>query len=74
MFYDTGCVTRHFDAHHLYEDPLKCNYCEVFLVHKMAFQRHASDIHRVESESFARGSQRLINHFAKTLCSFHSLY
>ncbi|KAB8259318.1 hypothetical protein BDV32DRAFT_150645 [Aspergillus pseudonomiae] len=49
MFYDAGCVTRHFDAHHLHEDPLKCNYCDVFLVHKMAFQCHASDIHRVES-------------------------
>lgn len=49
MFYDTGCVTRHFDACHLHEDSLKCNYCEVFLLHKMEFQRHASDIHRVES-------------------------
>ncbi|KAK6810763.1 hypothetical protein RU639_013526 [Aspergillus parasiticus] len=49
IFYDAGCVTRHFDAHHLREDPLKCNYCEVFLVHKMAFQCHASGIHRVES-------------------------
>lgn len=49
MFYDAGCVTRHFDAHHLHEDPLKCNYCEVFLVHKVAFQRPAPDIHRVES-------------------------
>ncbi|KAJ1704834.1 hypothetical protein NYO67_13011 [Aspergillus flavus] len=49
MFHDAGCVTRHFDTHHLHEDPLKCNYCEVLLVHKMAFQRHASDIHRVES-------------------------
>ncbi|RHZ45341.1 uncharacterized protein CDV56_102092 [Aspergillus thermomutatus] len=56
MFYDAGCVTRHFDSHHLHEDPLKCNYCEVFLLHRMAFQRHASDVHRVESrwrESFA---------------------
>ncbi|KAE8379024.1 hypothetical protein BDV26DRAFT_303912 [Aspergillus bertholletiae] len=49
MFHDAGCVTRYFDTHHLHEDPLKYNYCEVLLVHKMAFQRHASDIHRVES-------------------------
>lgn len=49
VFYDAGCVTRHFHARHLNEDPLKCNYCEVSMLHRMAFQRHASDIHRVES-------------------------
>lgn len=49
MFYDAGCVTRHFDAHHSHGDPLKRDYCEVSLVHKVAFQRHASDIHRVEN-------------------------
>lgn len=38
MFYDAGCVTRHFDAIHLNEEPLKCNWREVTLLHKMAFQ------------------------------------
>ncbi|KAH1586807.1 hypothetical protein KXX44_000412, partial [Aspergillus fumigatus] len=46
MFHDAGCVTRHFDAKHLKEEPLKCNWCEVTLLHKMAFQRHAFDVHR----------------------------
>ncbi|KAH2144417.1 hypothetical protein KXV68_005553 [Aspergillus fumigatus] len=49
MFHDAGCVTRHFDAKHLKEEPLKCNWCEVTLLHKMAFQRHAFDVHRVRS-------------------------
>ncbi|KAF4768996.1 hypothetical protein HAV15_008846 [Penicillium sp. str.  len=49
MFHDPGCVTRHFDAIHLKEKPLKCNWCEVGLLHRMAFQRHASDVHRVRS-------------------------
>ncbi len=49
MFHDAGCVTRHFDAIHLKEEPLKCNWCEVTLLHKMAFQRHAIDEHRVRS-------------------------
>jgi hypothetical protein len=49
MFHDPGCVTRHFDAIHLKEEPLKCNWCEVGLLHRMAFQRHASDVHRVRS-------------------------
>jgi len=49
MFYDAGCMKRHFDACHQHEDSLKCNYCEVFLLHKMEFQQHASDIYRVES-------------------------
>ncbi len=49
MFHDPGCVTRHFDARHLEEEPLKCNWCEVALLHKMAFQRHAKDAHRVHS-------------------------
>ncbi|KAB8227561.1 DUF3435 domain-containing protein [Aspergillus alliaceus] len=48
-FHDTGCVTRHFDAIHLNEEPLKCEWCEVVLLHKMAFQRHAHDVHRVRS-------------------------
>ncbi|KAJ5346768.1 uncharacterized protein N7506_000021 [Penicillium brevicompactum] len=49
MFHDSGCVTRHFDAIHLKEEPFKCNWCEVGLLHRMAFQRHASDVHRVRS-------------------------
>ncbi|CRL26877.1 Zinc finger, C2H2-type [Penicillium camemberti] len=49
MFHDPGCVTRHFDAIHLEEEPLKCNWCEVGLLHRMALQRHASDVHRVRS-------------------------
>ena len=49
MFHDLGCVTRHFDAIHLKEEPLKCNWCEVALLHRMAFQRHAFDVHRVRS-------------------------
>ncbi|KAJ5179439.1 hypothetical protein N7492_002649, partial [Penicillium capsulatum] len=49
MFHDPGCVTRHFDAIHLKEKPLKCNWCEVTLLHRMAFQRHAFDEHRVRS-------------------------
>ena len=49
MFHDAGCVTRHFDAIHLNEEPLKCNWCEVTLLHRMAFQRHAIDEHRVRS-------------------------
>ncbi|KAJ5680041.1 hypothetical protein N7536_011180 [Penicillium majusculum] len=44
MFHDPGCVTRHFDAIHLKEEPLKCNWCEVALLHRMAFQRHAFDV------------------------------
>lgn len=49
MFHDPGCVTRHFDAIHLKEEPLKCNWCEIALLHRMAFQRHAFDVHRVRS-------------------------
>ncbi|KAJ5202924.1 hypothetical protein N7449_005003 [Penicillium cf. viridicatum] len=49
MFHDPGCVTRHFDAIHLKEEPLKCKWCEVGLLHRMAFQRHSSDVHRVRS-------------------------
>ncbi|KAJ5962649.1 hypothetical protein N7501_007590 [Penicillium viridicatum] len=49
MFHDPGCVTRHFDAIHLKEEPLKCNWCEVALLHQMAFQRHTFDVHRVRS-------------------------
>lgn len=49
MFHDPGCVTRHFDAIHLKEEPFKCNWCEVALLHQMAFQRHAFDVHRVRS-------------------------
>ncbi|CAG8198775.1 unnamed protein product [Penicillium nalgiovense] len=49
MFHDPGCVTRHFDAIHLKEEPLNCNWCEVGLLHQMAFQRHAFDVHRVRS-------------------------
>ncbi|OOQ91679.1 C2H2 finger domain protein [Penicillium brasilianum] len=49
MYHDAGCVTRHFDAIHLKEKPLKCNWCEVALLHQMAFQRHAFDVHRVRS-------------------------
>ena len=44
MFYDTGCMTEHFDARHLHEDSLKCNYCEVFLLHKMEFGMHLTFI------------------------------
>jgi hypothetical protein len=33
----------------LKEEPLRCNRCEVTLLHKMAFQRHAIDEHRVRS-------------------------
>ncbi|KAJ5455026.1 hypothetical protein N7530_002366 [Penicillium desertorum] len=51
MFHNPGCVTRHFDAIHLKEEPLKCNWCEVGLLHRMAFQRHASDVHRTGHES-----------------------
>ncbi|KAJ6093617.1 hypothetical protein N7486_008906 [Penicillium sp. IBT 16267x] len=49
MFHDPGCVTRHFNAIHLKEEPLKCNSYEVTLLHRMAFQRHAFDVHRVRS-------------------------
>ncbi|KAJ5801087.1 uncharacterized protein N7518_003155 [Penicillium psychrosexuale] len=28
MFHDPGCVTRHFAAIHLKEEPLKWNWCE----------------------------------------------
>ncbi|ODM16317.1 hypothetical protein SI65_08317 [Aspergillus cristatus] len=49
MFHDAGCVTRHFDAIHLKEKPLKCNWCELVLLHQMAFQRHAFDVHHVRS-------------------------
>lgn len=49
MFYDARCVTQHFDALHLHKDSLKCNYCEVLLLHTMGFQRYASNVHRVES-------------------------
>ena len=49
MFHDAGCVTRHFDTTHLNEEPLECNWCEVALLYKMAFQRHAFDAHHVRS-------------------------
>ncbi|KAF7586733.1 hypothetical protein BBP40_008393 [Aspergillus hancockii] len=49
IFHNAGCVTRHIDAIHLKEEPLKCNWCEATLLHKMAFQRHAIDEHRVRS-------------------------
>ena len=49
IYHNAGCVTRHFDAIHLKEEPLKCNWCEVALLHQMAFQRHAFDVHRVRS-------------------------
>ncbi|KAJ5249289.1 hypothetical protein N7468_000740 [Penicillium chermesinum] len=49
MFHDAGCVTRHFDAIHLDEMPLRCNWCEITLLHRMGFQRHAIDVHRVRS-------------------------
>ncbi|KAJ5718241.1 hypothetical protein N7488_003887 [Penicillium malachiteum] len=49
MFHDAGSVTRHFDAIHLDEMPLKCNWCEVTLLHQMGFQRHANEVHRVLS-------------------------
>ncbi|KAJ5608637.1 hypothetical protein N7528_009204 [Penicillium herquei] len=49
MFHDAGCVTRHFDAIHMNEMPLKCNWCEITLLHEMEFQRHANDVHRVRS-------------------------
>ncbi|KAJ5508102.1 hypothetical protein N7527_010245 [Penicillium freii] len=29
IYHDPGCVTRHFDAIHLKEEPLKCNWCEL---------------------------------------------
>lgn len=48
-FYDSGCVSRHFDAIHLNQEPLRCEWCEVVLLHKMAFQRHAQEVHRVRS-------------------------
>ncbi|OGM39396.1 hypothetical protein ABOM_012132 [Aspergillus bombycis] len=48
-FYDGGCVTRHFDAIHLDKGSFKCEWCEVVLLHRMAFQRHAQDVHRVRS-------------------------
>ncbi|KAJ6163862.1 hypothetical protein N7497_003841, partial [Penicillium chrysogenum] len=51
MYHDPGCVTRHFGAIHLKEEPLKCNWCEVGLLHRMTFQRHASDVHRAGHES-----------------------
>jgi hypothetical protein len=51
MYHDAGCVTRHFDVIHLKEMPLKCNWCGVVLLHKMAFQRHAFDVHHVPSRS-----------------------
>ena len=44
MFYDAGCVTQHFDACHLHDDS-QVQLLQVFLLHKMEFQRHASDIH-----------------------------
>ena len=49
MFHDAGCVTRHFDAIHLKEQSLTCKWCEVSLLHRMAFQRHAIDVHHVRS-------------------------
>lgn len=49
MFYDHGCVIRHFDARHLHQTPFKCNWCEVSFVHTMFFQRHVQDLHRLES-------------------------
>jgi hypothetical protein len=49
MYHDAGCVTRHFDAIHLKEKPFKCNWCEVALLHQMAFQRHEFDVHNVRS-------------------------
>jgi len=49
MLDDAGCVTRHFDAIHLKEKPLKCNWCELVLLHQIAFQHHAFDVHHVRS-------------------------
>lgn len=51
MFHDHGCLTRHFDARHLKQAPIKCNWCEVSLLHTMHLQRHAKDVHRVHSRS-----------------------
>lgn len=48
-FHDSGCVTRHFDSIHLNKGSLKCEWCEVVLLHRMAFQRHAHYVHRVRS-------------------------
>lgn len=45
MFHDAGCVKRHFDVIHLKEQPLKFNWWEVFLLHKMELQRYAIDVH-----------------------------
>ena len=49
MFSDAGCLTRHFDARHLQEEPLGCNWCEVSFLHTMELQRHAIDLHRLRS-------------------------
>ena len=48
-FHDPCCVTCHFDAIRLKGERPKCNWCEIGLLHRMAFQRHASDVHRVRS-------------------------
>jgi hypothetical protein len=48
-YHDAGCVTRHFDAIHLKEKSLKCNWCEVALLHQIAFQRHTFDVHHMRS-------------------------
>jgi Protein of unknown function (DUF3435) len=34
MYYDHGCLTRHFRARHLTQEPFKCNYCKLSLCYK----------------------------------------
>ncbi|KAJ5186099.1 hypothetical protein N7491_006030, partial [Penicillium cf. griseofulvum] len=36
MFHDPGCITRYFDTIYL-KEPLTCNWCEVGLLHRMAY-------------------------------------
>ncbi|KAJ5117911.1 uncharacterized protein N7443_001745 [Penicillium atrosanguineum] len=63
MFHDAGCVTRHFDTTHLDEKPLECNWCEVALLHKMAFQRHAIDAHGQNVIMKHADSRTFLNHY-----------
>ena len=52
MFYDAGYVTRYFGAIHLKEQSPQLQL-EASLLHKMAFRRHAFDVHHVCSQSLA---------------------
>ena len=49
MYYDHGCLSRHFRAKHLKDEHFGCNYCDISLLHKMDLQRHAKGVHRVHT-------------------------